>query len=210
MLELKQLYQVLSSADSGMSSSESWWAVVEGMNLADRWRGDLQQLAKLPAGVATEKGSLGFILNDGIAQMAISLLPIFEHLIIKCGDRGVVLVMRISGEAAKHSPWSAEQSNPAKRCIIANGSRGGDVVVLKHYPAIDIKDEEIVNVTGAGDSLVGTLCAGIAIDPTTFNDPAKLDALVQEAQEAAVLSLQSVRAVSPLLGSPTTHGRPVA
>jgi len=190
-----------------MSSSASWWSVVDGLNLGDRWRIDLQELVKLPAGIAMDKGSLGFLVNDGIAQMAITLLPFFQHLVIKCGERGVVVVMRIPGEAARHSSWLGERSSREKRCIIAKGSKSGDIVVLKHYPAIEIKEEEIINVTGAGDSLVGTLCAGIAMDPTTFKDQAKLDALVHLAQEAAVLSLHSVRAVSPLLGNTTTHGK---
>ena len=42
--------------------------------------------------------------------------------------------------------------------------------------------------------------ASIVSDPTTFLNPEKLDNAVRLAQKAAVMSLHSVRAVSPLLG----------
>lgn len=140
--------------------------------------------------------------------MAVNLLPFFQNIIVKCGERGVVVAMRLSGgDAVCNSVWFQERSNPSKRYIIAKGLDDKEMVILKHYPGIEFNDEEIVNVTGAGDSLVGTLCAGIAMDSTTFQDPTKLDPLIHLAQEAAVLSLHSVRAVSPLLGNASSHNR---
>ena len=113
----------------------------------------------------------------------------------------MVTLFRISGEEnVGKSTWVNERSNPLRRYIVARNSSGSDIIVLKHFPAIPLTEDEIINVTGAGDSLVGSLSASIVSDPTTFLHPEKLDNAVRLAQKAAVMSLHSVRAVSPLLG----------
>ena len=181
-----------------------WWDVVNSFGLGSEWRMDLEQLARRPACPSPDstKGDLSFLLKDGIAQMAVNLLPFFQHIAVKCGDRGIVAVMRIpkADLQGKADSWISQRSNPHARCIIANVPHARDVVVLKHFPAIVTKPEEVVSVTGAGDSLVGALSAAIVQDEETFRDPRKLDAAVHLAQEAAVASLHSIRAVSPLLG----------
>lgn len=165
---------------------------------------DLEQLARRPVCSSEDpkKGNLSFLLKDGIAQMAVNLLPFFQHVIVKCGDRGIVVVVRIpkADVEGRANSWISHRSNPHARCIVANVPHARDIVVLKHFPAIITKPEEIVSVTGAGDSLVGALSSAIVRDGETFRDSGKLDAAIQLSQEAAVASLHSIRAVSPLLG----------
>ena len=188
------------SETRGMINHRIWWEVLNNFNLGSQWRLDLETLARRPACPVKDKGDLSFLTRDGIAQMAVNLLPFFQNLVIKCGDKGVVVVMRISGENATGSAWAHELSNPVKGYIVAKGLHGKEIVVLKHFPAIPVEPEEVVSVTGAGDSLAGALCAALVRDPTTFHTPKKLDAAIHLAQRAAVLSLHSVRAISPLLG----------
>jgi pseudouridine-5'-phosphate glycosidase/pseudouridine kinase len=69
--------------------------------------------------------------------------------------------------------------------------------VLKHFPSVVLDDSKIANVTGAGDTLVGALCAGLVRNPYALQDPSCCDELILFAQEAAVLTLQNERAVSP-------------
>lgn len=207
ILELKQMYQEAAAEPVPLTGSTVWWDVINRFNLGSAWRMDLQQLVKLPACPQTDKGSLAFLVDEGVAQMAVNLLPFFQNLVIKCGNRGVVVVMRISGKDVVESSWSAERSNPHQRYIVARGLDDNEMVVLRHFPALIVGKEEIVNVTGAGDSLVGTICAGITMDRKCFQSAPKLDALIHLAQEAAVLSLHSVRAVSPLLGRVAGHHR---
>ncbi|OCB88300.1 hypothetical protein A7U60_g4502 [Sanghuangporus baumii] len=199
-IELAHMYREANSETRGMINHRVWWEVLHNFNLGSQWRLDLETLARQPACPAKGKGDLSFLTRDGIAQMAINILPFFQNLVIKCGDKGVVVVMRISGENAKNSPWALEHSNPVKGYIVAKGLHGKEIVVLKHFPAIPVEPEEVVSVTGAGDSLAGALCASLVKDPTTFQTSEKLDAAVHIAQRAAVLSLHSVRAISPLLG----------
>lgn len=127
--------------------------------------------------------------------MAINLLPFFQHLIIKCGERGVVVVMRVSRQAK----WASERSNIHKRRIVSTGSGNGDIVVIHHFPTNLLPPESIVNVTGAGDTLVASVLASLVRNPNGFEDPESLQKIIGDAQAAAVLTLQSGFAVSPSL-----------
>ena len=176
---------------------DSWWEVMNDFNVGNEWRMALDELAAQPACPTMPKGTLAFISSDGIAQMAVSLLPYFQHIIVKCGDRGIILVARITGAATRN--WDNERSNPYGRYIVAKGLGGDTSVVLKHFPAVALDNTNIVNVTGAGDTLVGALCAGLVRNQQALQDPSQCAALVQFAQEAATLSLRSERAVSPLV-----------
>jgi len=127
--------------------------------------------------------------------MAINLLPFFRHLIIKCGERGVVVVMRVS----RQTKWASERSNIHGRYIVSSGSGNGDIVVLQHFPANHLPPESIVSVTGAGDTLVASVLAWLVEDPKGFEDPESLKRIVEDAQAAAALTLKSEYAVSPSL-----------
>jgi pseudouridine-5'-phosphate glycosidase/pseudouridine kinase len=106
--------------------------------------------------------------------------------------------MHIPGNVAASTGFARQRSNIAKRCVVAQG-RNKDIVVLRHFPAL--KADSPTNVTGAGDSFVGTLIAGIASDGNQIYDPQGLENIVNTAQQAAVLTLQSHEAVSPLLST---------
>jgi pseudouridine-5'-phosphate glycosidase/pseudouridine kinase len=109
--------------------------------------------------------------------------------------------MRIVGERALN--WSNERSRPEQRLLIAKGENS--TLVLKHYPALPLR-EQITNVTGAGDSFVGSLLAGLSGVDAMFNLE-DLDRIVEEAQCAAVLSLSCSEAVSPLLRRGLTRSK---
>jgi pseudouridylate synthase / pseudouridine kinase len=140
-------------------------------------------------------GTLSFLTEDGIAQMAINLLPFFQHLVIKCGERGVIVVMRVS----RQTKWASTKSNIRERYIVSNGSGNGNIVVFHHFPVNRIPPELIVNVTGAGDTLVASILASLVQNPRGFEDPEALKKIMDDAQAAAVLTLKSEFAVSPLL-----------
>lgn len=127
--------------------------------------------------------------------MAINLLPFFRHLIIKCGERGVVVVMRVS----RQTKWASERSNVHGRYIVSSGTGDGDIVVLQHFPANHVPPESIVSVTGAGDTLVASVLSSLVQDPRGFGGPESLKKIMEDAQAAAVLTLKSEHAVSPFL-----------
>lgn len=143
------------------------------------------------------KGALSFLANQGVAQMAVNLLPFFQHLVIKCGHLGVIVVMRVPST----SKWSKESTNVHSRYIVAPGRPGGDFAVLRHFPPHNLPNDLIVNVTGAGDTLVAAILSGLVKSPKAFEDPEALSALIADAQKAATLTLQSALAVSPELSN---------
>jgi pseudouridylate synthase / pseudouridine kinase len=159
---------------------------------------DLDQLAKCNASDDDpSSGSLAFLVHEGIAQMAISLLPAFQHLIIKCGHLGAVVVMR----APASSDWSRERSNIHRRYVVS-GRRDGELVVLGHFPPHHLPKESVVNVTGAGDTLVAGVLAALVLHPEAFKNPNALSQVIADAQLAATLTLRSPHAVSSELSNP--------
>ncbi|KAI0651934.1 indigoidine synthase A-like protein [Trametes meyenii] len=203
VLELAHMYQEACASPLELTAHKYWWRVVDEMALGTDFRMQLDQLARRSAfeGDDAAAGNLSFLVDNGIAQMAINLLPFFQHLIIKCGERGLVAAFRVSGEQAESSAWAAHSTNVFARQIVARSPSGRSVVVLKHFPPIHVAEDKIVNVTGAGDSLVGAMLAALTRSPTAFEQPETLDQLVAQAQLAAVYTLQSEHAVSPRLSA---------
>lgn len=111
--------------------------------------------------------------------MAVQLLPVFGTLFVKSGSRGVLVVQRVSGEENVRR-WQDEGER--KGLVIAASSTGpAEAVVLRHYPALELEEEEVSNVTGAGDNLAGAMLAGMARG-LSADRPEDLDRIVEMAQ----------------------------
>ncbi|KAI0778267.1 indigoidine synthase A-like protein [Trametes elegans] len=203
VLELAHMYQEACASPLELTAHRYWWQVVDQMALGSQFRLELDQLARQSAyeGESAPTGNLSFLVDNGIAQMAINLLPFFQHLVIKCGERGLVAAFRISGTQAESSAWATHSSNIFARQIVSRSPSGQNLVILKHFPPIQVPEDKIVNVTGAGDSLVGSMLATLSQNPAAFGTPESLDRLVAQAQLAAVYTLQSEHAVSPRLST---------
>lgn len=198
MLELQELWREAQDGNLQLTSHNSWWKVIDSFSIGSGFRTELDLLARAKASPEDpSKGVLSFLVNQGVAQMAINLLPFFQHLVVKCGHLGVIVVMRVPST----SKWSSERTNVHGRYIVAPGRPGGDLAVVRHFPPHTLPDDSIVNVTGAGDTLVAALLAGLVKSPKAFEDPEALSALIADAQTAAVLTLQSALAVSPKLSN---------
>lgn len=194
------MYNASRAEPLNLTSHNVWWKVIDDFAISHQFRMELEQLAR--RNVSDEdpsKGTLSFLINDGIAQMAVNLLPFFQNLVIKCGERGLVVAMRVSEHAT--SGWAQEHSNLYERRVIAHGKSAQETVVLQHIPGLSLPNSSIVNVTGAGDTLVGSILAALLQNPDALSNPCSLDNTMRVAQRAAVLTLQSNHAVSPLLSS---------
>lgn len=115
--------------------------------------------------------------------------------------------MHILSSEAQASSWSLSTVRTSGRQIVVKPTNGS-ILVLKYFPAHTLttsgfEHSNVVNVTGAGDSLVGSLLASVVSNNSDslnpFFDPYRLDAAVDRAQKAAILTLQSPFAVSPLV-----------
>ncbi|KDQ16278.1 hypothetical protein BOTBODRAFT_30983 [Botryobasidium botryosum FD-172 SS1] len=192
ILELRQIFAEARDGPSELMQTDRWWHTIDSLGLGSL-HSDLSNLARV-------NKDLKFLVEDGVAQMAVQMLPFFQHLIVKCGGNGVFVVMHLDAEEARKSGWYTAKSSLAERLLVVK-SVAGDVIILKHFPAHKI--EQVVNVTGAGDSLVGSLLASLVSVETMgpFHDPVELQRAVGRAQSAAIMSLQSPLAVSPLVST---------
>jgi pseudouridylate synthase / pseudouridine kinase len=199
LLELREIYEQARSDDFDLMSDAWWWENVDRLSLATNFRMEVDQLARKSVSDSPDvKDTLSFLTDGGIAQMAVHLLPFFQHIWIKCGGNGVVAVLQIPAKIAESSGFERVKTNMAQRTVVAHGTTG-DVMVIRHFPALHV--DTLLNVTGAGDSFVGALLAGVAQDEMQLYNPASLQSLVNTAQHAACLTLQSHEAVSPDLSN---------
>ena len=183
ILELTQMYAAVRAEPFELTSHGRWWAVIDNMALGSAFRQDLEHLVRLESSsLPGTKGDLAYLLDKGIAQMSVNLLPFINHIIVKCGELGVFAVFRIPADAAKTSLWAQETTNIKARQVIAQGKDGG-IVVIKHFPALALPPGGVLNVTGAGDSLVGSILASLVKSPKAFLDPVALDGLVEQSQK---------------------------
>ncbi|KAM0793192.1 hypothetical protein ACM66B_000663 [Microbotryomycetes sp. NB124-2] len=132
-----------------------------------------------------------WIVNEGIVVMAVQLLTSFRCLFVKSGERGVVVIQRVSG-FANVAKWKLASR---KGTVVAASSGGPDeAVVITHHPAFAVDSSEIKSVTGAGDNFAGALLAGL-VNGYCVQDPEDLCQLIEVAQRAAVATLKSTEAV---------------
>ncbi|KAM9639435.1 uncharacterized protein ACIBXB_013868 isoform 3-T3 [Morphnus guianensis] len=118
---------------------------------------------------------------EDVVQTAMALArPLLAHLrcvVVTLGAHGVLLCGKSLGGSISLRPGAHEQTAAASLCAT-------------HYPAIHISREEIVNVSGAGDSLTAGILAGMLAKHDT-------DTCVRMGLLAASLSLRSYEPISP-------------
>lgn len=180
------MYRTVNSDDQNLTSREFWWPTIDSFNLGASFRDMVASLAKRPASLPT--GYLSFLVDQGIVQMAVNLLPLFQHLVIKCGEKGILVVMRTQSPS-----WFSRKTDISSHLVVWHGN--GETVIVQHFPAVAV--DHIVNVTGAGDSFVGALIAQLGHQPNLFDDPVGVACSITLAQQAAALTLRSELAVSP-------------
>lgn len=192
-MELKAMYGAVN--ELGLSSHPKWWRLINGLSLNAQFRNELEALSRKPVRESQlSSHSLAFITDEGAATMAIRLLPFFQHIVVKLGDKGVLTAMYIS--RSTDSIWHSKQT--WGRCIVHRGTNG--TLIIKHSPPLE--PESVVSVTGCGDSFVGAIVAKMIQESgNPFLFPAKLDEVLDIGQRAAIRSLSSRSAVSPELSS---------
>lgn len=190
-LELAHIYTALREDPNGPLDSPHWWSTVDRFGLGTKFRQDLDLLARLKAGENTPH-KLEFLVQEGVAQMAVHLLPFFNNIVVKCGERGVIAFSKVPGT----SLWSSQETNIRQRTVVLK-TNSSEVIIVRHFPATSVP--QITNVTGAGDTFVGALLSRLAMDPSAMESPGTMDRTIQTAQQAAALTLQSALAVSPKL-----------
>lgn len=116
-----------------------------------------------------------------IKKAITTLLPKFSRIIVKLGSRGVVLVV----------PSSLKEPT----------SKSSNKFILRYLKPQNVI-ENCVSVTGAGDSMVGTIVSGLSQSPVTDSNKGnhvnidKWTLLVEAGMRSSLLTIMSPRAVS--------------
>ncbi|OCF34624.1 indigoidine synthase A family protein [Kwoniella heveanensis BCC8398] len=167
LLELDLLHSLISAAcEDDPELDRRVWGYLNALNLGSEWRNAVERLtASSTSGSGVSSTSIpdadrAWIRTGGVVQKMVGCLPFIDSFWLKASHRGL-LHLRISSTRPGSSD-SHKSSNTAHSIYQKlDGVHGGKYLVLTHYPAPRINPEDIVSTTGAGDTLVGGLVAGL-------------------------------------------------
>lgn len=173
-LELNAMYTA--AREAGYFETPEWWQVIDSFGLSDS--GSRDRLAAITS---------HSLVEQGVPQQVLQLLPYIPQLIVKLGPLGCLLTQVLKpGDQRLTKP---ESSPFILARTIDDASLGG--IYMRLFPPFrHVADDEIVSVNGIGDTMLGVVMAGLVKGLT-------LEEAVPVGQEAAVLSLESSEAVSP-------------
>ncbi|KAL9638664.1 MAG: hypothetical protein Q9204_001416 [Flavoplaca sp. TL-2023a] len=176
-LELASMHAAARKAE--LFEREDWWQLVDAMGLSSS--GSREKLTSI---------TNNDLVDKGIPQQSIQLLPFIPTILTKLGAKGVLMTQmlrpgddRLSSPA--HARYVLSHADPSHPSI-------GGIYMRLFPPAEKVQAAEVTSVNGAGDTFLGIIIAGLARDrPKTLID------LIQIAQKGSVMSLKSKEAVSP-------------
>lgn len=192
--ELNTIYQSFVKADHLMDI-DNWFSVLDTIGAGRELRDQLDR-------ASFKNPLLKDYLQLGVFQQAFQLLPYFPTLVIKDGSNGI-LVIQITNDAETASKEISKQTQKFIKAsssdfvVVSDTGRHNYGVVVQHFPAHALS-EDIVSVTGAGDSLAGSLLAQIGSDKSNLLHEVSpnRDVLFDDAQKCAVASLGVSSAVN--------------
>lgn len=121
-----------------------------------------------------------WISNQQVIPKILALLPsVVENVWLKAGSNGLLHATLSTTDRNQHSDSDS----------VLTLQQGDAVLTVTHFPAIRIPEDEIVSTTGAGDTLVGGLVAGLV------NAQGEPKEWVQKALQRVERTMRSRRAV---------------
>ncbi|TKA77775.1 hypothetical protein B0A55_04690 [Friedmanniomyces simplex] len=183
--ELAAMHQAARNA--GLFDRQDWWAVIDALGIPDTG-------ARVQLSLATSSA----LVDQGVPQQSIQLLPFIPSICCKLGAQGVLLTQLLPANdprltSGAYAPYILSRCTNGTESTLGVGR-----VYMRLFPAVEeVKPTAVVSVNGVGDTLAGTLVAGLA----QGGKEARVEEFVDVAQRAAVLTLKSKESVSPGLGT---------
>lgn len=176
-LELASMHEV--AQEAGLFEREDWWHLINAIGLPSS--GSRDRLVYMTSNSLVDKG---------IPQQSIRLLPFVPCILTTLGEQGVLMVQMLRpGDERLTSPDSAPYI--LSRSTDKNEVVGG--VYMRLFPPVErVEQKDIVSVNGVGDTFLGVLIAGLAKEK-----PKDIAKLIDVAQKGSVMTLKSEEAVSP-------------
>jgi sugar/nucleoside kinase (ribokinase family) len=168
--------------EAGFFDSSDWWRIIDAFGMPSA--GSRDRLVSL----TTRE-----LVDEGIPQQSIQLLPFIPCILTKLGAQGVLLTQLLfPADPRLRLPDFAPYV--LGRAATDDGLIGG--VYIRHFPAAEtISEADIASVNGAGDTLLGVIVAGLAMESKTDNWR-RLEDIIPVAQRASVRTLKDKGGVS--------------
>ncbi|GAB7347460.1 hypothetical protein MBLNU459_g4375t1 [Dothideomycetes sp. NU459] len=167
----------------GFFDRQDWWEVVDALGISSAGARTALTQATSPA-----------IVDAGVPQQSIQLLPFIPCICTKMGADGVLLTQLLPAgderlRSGDYAPYILSRCNNETEATLGVGG-----VYMRLFPAAEtVAEHDIVSVNGVGDTFLGAIVAGLA----KRGRDARVEDLIDVAQKAAVLTLKSKEAVSP-------------
>ena len=180
-LELASMYDA--AREFGQLEQEDWFQVINSIGLSSAGSRDKFENLTNTA-----------LVQQGVPQQAVQLLPFIPCIVTTLGDHGVFLAQilrpgddRLTSPVA--APYLLSRSEDNSEMI------GG--VYMRLFPAVErIPSQDIISVNGVGDTLLGLLIAGLTRSPHS-----KVEDLIDIAQRGSIMTLKSKESISPLIST---------
>ncbi|KAG8532687.1 uncharacterized protein KY384_002564 [Bacidia gigantensis] len=180
VLELASLFDA--AKETGHFDREDWFNVINSIDLSSA--GSRQKFEKMMGAT---------IVDHGLPQRALHLLPFIPCIITTLGKDGVLLTQLLPPNDSRLTSASAAPYILSRS--IAGNLVGG--VYMRLFPVPEhISAKAIVSVNGAGDTFLGVLIAALIHLPSRGVEDA-----IDIAQKASAMTLKSNKAVSPELSA---------
>lgn len=163
---------------TGLFETPSWFTVIDALGIPSTG-------LRVPLAMVTSSE----VVDAGIPQQAIKLLPFFPTILTKLGPQGVLMTKLLATDAPELYDEKERQYVLARN---NNGDVGSGVggLYVRLFPVEKVlSPEEVVSVNGIGDTFCGALAVGLAKGK-------RVQDVVGFAQRAASLSLRSRESVS--------------
>lgn len=207
--EIEALYSSFNEA-AFFEDYDKWFPIIDSLGIDIKFRDRLSSLSQKKYPILKDW------LKRGLLQQAFQLLPYFPNITLKLGHKGILYLgictnVNSFSSVPTVSPYVPHFTITSRgKSYIHENELKTMGVILQYFPIpLENKDIEIVNVTGAGDSFIGTLSAKILQAQRAFGTESWLDSEItspeQEwnkwesiyaAQISSGLSLKSEQAVS--------------
>ena len=162
----------------GLFELPSWFSVIDALGIPSTG-------LRVPLATVTSSE----LVDAGIPQQAIKLLPFFPTVLTKLGPQGVLMTKLLTNDAPELRDDTERQYVLARN---NNGDTGRNVggLYVRLFPVEQVlQPEEIVSVNGIGDTFCGALAVGLARGKQAQH-------VIGFAQAAASLSLRTKDSVS--------------
>lgn len=180
-LELASMHDAATAA--GAFERDDWWNTIDNIGLSSS--GSRDKLVSLTNSA---------LVDLGIPQQSIRLLPFIPCIMTTLGEQGVLLTQMLQPEDNRlTSPDSAP-------FILSRSTNKSDIiggVYMRLFPpAARVSENDVVSVNGVGDTFLGVLIAGLGKE-----SPKDIAHIIAVAQKGSVMTLQSREAISPEISS---------